>query len=315
MQNPLISIIIPAYNTERYLDRCVASLCAQAFEDFEAIIIDDGSTDQTGHIADDWAVRDARIKVVHTANSGVAEARNTGLKHAKGLYIGFIDSDDWVEPEMLGTLVEDVKKHDADIAICGHVMETVDGEPLRSGQAAGSSFVLTAHQALVELLIDYKIRLYLWDKLYRRELFDGLSFPTGHLFEDQQILYKLFEKASTVCVNDQPLYHYVQHGESILGAKKLSTEVEYIRSQLTLFRYVCSSGRFSRTELTVLRSSLGKNLISSFRKVRKSPSSEAHEASERLLKEFKSAGLPHRPGLFLLYKAIFGIIKSWGRKL
>lgn len=219
-QRPFISIIIPAYNTEKYLDKCVASLCQQTFEDFEAIIINDGSTDETGHIADQWAQRDPRVRAIHTPKCGVAEARNTGLRHAQGRYIGFVDSDDWVEPQMFEQLVKAAEKHNAEIAICGHVKETGDGVVIPPEYPIEQSAVWTAHEALVKLLIDYKIRAYLCDKVYRKELFNGVTFPPGHLFEDQQVLPKIFEKATTVCYINEPLYHYIQRQGSILGTKK-----------------------------------------------------------------------------------------------
>lgn len=314
-QRPSISIIIPAYNTEKYLDKCITSVCRQTFEDLEVIIINDGSTDQTGNIADDWAQRDSRVRVVHTPNGGVAEARNIGLRHAQGRYIGFVDSDDWVEPEMFEKLVEAAQQDAADIAICGHVRETDDGVLMRLRQPVKESAVWTGHQALVKLLLDYKIRAYLWDKLYKKELFKGLTFPEGRLFEDQQVLHKVFEKASKVSYISQPLYHYVQRGGSILGAKNLTTDVEYLRSQLNLFLYVEDSDLFSKAERLVLRSYFGSNLLGAFRDLQKKPSQEARQEEAKLLSNFKTGGFYHYQKYSMFYKVIFLFMKKWGRRV
>lgn len=314
IQKPFISIIIPAYNTEKYLHRCVASLCQQTFKDFEAIIINDGSTDQTGRIADEWSQRDSRVRVIHTPNRGVAEARNLGLQHAQGRYIGFVDSDDWIEPEMFEKLVEAAEKHAADIAICGHIKETDEGELIPSEQIIEKSEEWTAHEALVKLLIDYKIKAYLCDKLCKRELFDGVSFPTGRFMEDQQVLHRVFEKASKVCYINEPLYHYVQRRDSILGSRSLAVDIDYLYSQLIFFRYVEASHSFSVVERLVLRSCIGSNLLGGFRNLQKKPDPAAQEATEELLSAFRNSGFYHYQRYSIFYKNLFKLVMKWGRK-
>lgn len=312
---PFVSIIIPAYNAEKYLPRCVASLSQQTFEDFEVIIINDGSTDDTGLIADEWSQRNPRAKVIHTPNRGVAEARNMGLRHVEGRYIGFVDSDDWVEPEMFEMLVKAIEKDTADIAICGHQMETDEGALITSEQLLKKSEVWTAHEALVKLLMDYKIKSYLWDKLFKRELFEGVSFPTGGLMEDQRVLYELLAKASKVTYIHEPLYHYIQRGDSILGSKSLTIDIDYLYSQLNLFRYVESSDAFSSIEHLVLHSTIAMNIIIGYRNLKKNPSPIIQEEAERLLNLFKATSLYHYQKHPFFYKNLFKPISKLGRKM
>lgn len=237
-----------------------------------------------------------------------------GLQHVEGRDIGFVDSDDWIEPEMYEKLVETIEKHAADIAICAHTLETDNGEHIPSELPLGQSAVWTAHETKVKLLIDYKVGAYLWDKLYKKEVFDGVSFPTGHLFEDQQVLPKVFDNASNVCYFNEPLYHYIQRNGSILGDKKLSTDVEYPRSQPKLFRYVEDSNSFSRKEHLVLRSCIGANLLGGFRNLQKKLDRKAQEATEEILDEFKASGFYHYQQYSLFYKILFKLIMKWESK-
>lgn len=237
-----------------------------------------------------------------------------GLQHVEGRDIGFVDSDDWIEPEMYEKLVETIEKHAADIAICAHTLETDNGEHIPSELPLGQSAVWTAHETKVKLLIDYKVGAYLWDKLYKKEVFDGVSFPTGHLFEDQQVLPKVFDNASNICYINEPLYHYIQRNGSILGDKKLSTDVEYLRSQLKLFRYVEDSNSFSRKERLVLHSCIGANLLGGFRNLQKKPDKRAQEAKEEILDEFKASGFYHYQQYSLFYKILFKLIMKWESK-
>ena len=303
MKAPSISIIIPAYNTEKYLDKCITSLCRQTYGDFEAIIIDNGSTDQTGSIADRWARTDDRVTVIHTENNGVAEARNTGLRHAHGRYIGFVDSDDRAEPDMFGKLAGAAEAHDADIVICGHYRETEDGDLINTICPSGKTVVWTAHKALVKLLIDFKVKTYLWDKLYKKELFDGVIFPEGHLFEDQRVLPEVFGKASVVCAIKEPLYHYIQRKGSIIGDRKPSTNLDYIDSQLKLFSLVGNSDMFSCLERMVLRSGIAIKLH------------KALKNTDPLPDEVKASEYYRYHRFFRFFRPFFIMIRKWGRKM
>ena len=120
---PTLDIILPVYNTERYLDQCIESIVNQQFNDWHLIVMDDGSTDSSPEICDRWAQRDKRITVVHKQNSGLSDTRNTAIDMSTAEYIGFVDSDDWIEPDMYSFLMDNIQKHDADIAVCNHFFE------------------------------------------------------------------------------------------------------------------------------------------------------------------------------------------------
>lgn len=221
----LISIIIPAYNVERYMGKCLDSVCRQTYRNIEIIVIDDGSTDCTGAICDEFAAKDARIKVLHCEKSGVGAARNRGLDCATGEYIGFVDSDDWAEPEMFETLYNLHVGKDVDISICSFFREKKGcSKPLVDD---GAVFSLTNKQALSELVRDKTYKNYLWNKLFKRSLFEGIRFPEGANYEDVAVIYRLFAKSRAVeCVN-KPLYHYVHRIGSIVSPKYYDAESRF----------------------------------------------------------------------------------------
>lgn len=283
MNTPVISIIIPAFNTAKYLDKCVGSVCGQTFRDIEIIIINDGSTDDTPVICNKWAEKDERIKVFHTPNNGVAEARNIGLKNAQGQFIGFVDADDWIEADMFEVLYNSIQKHHSDISICGAYVQTMSGNTHRISLHAKQEKIWGQKEALKRLLMDHSIKNYLWDKLYRKELFCGITFPTGQLFEDQSVLYKLFEKASLVSHTGKSLYHYIQHEGSVLGTYNPKTEMDYYHSQLAFYHYIINKKDFSPSEKKILASFPIKNIIITLYKLQKSSYADDYKAEQYIL--------------------------------
>ena len=167
----LISVIVPVYNVEKYLDRCMKSILQQTYHRLEIILVDDGSTDASAAMCDAYARRDSRIRVVHKQNGGLSDARNAGLELAAGDYIGYVDSDDWIEPDMYEYLLENALKYQADIAVCGRVERYVDKEVVRGFSEIE---VLAREPALKYLLQNDLLQNYAWDKLYKQELFQDL---------------------------------------------------------------------------------------------------------------------------------------------
>ncbi|KAA8999770.1 glycosyltransferase [Paenibacillus spiritus] len=212
---PEISIIVPCYKVEDYLEKCVESILGQTFANFELILVDDGSPDNCPAICDAYAERDSRIKALHKPNGGLSDARNFGLDIAVGRYIAFIDSDDWIAPDMLEQLHRAVTEQNADIAVCCHYSEE-DGRAERINTFGGDA-VLGNVEAVTEIILDQRIKSYAWDKLFKRELFDGVRYPVGIDYEDILTVYQLFIKASRVALVDRPLYYYVKRGSSITG--------------------------------------------------------------------------------------------------
>ena len=216
--DPEISIIIPAYNVESYLPDCLKSIIGQTFNDWELIIADDGSTDDTGKIADQYAGSDIRIKVIHTSNKGVSAARNTCIENAKGRYISFVDADDSLDKDYLNELIACAEKHDADISQCSFSFVNKNGQ--RSPDPFASDAVFRGE----EIMNAYfrgpvgDIRMSVWGKLYKRGLFDDIRFDTGlRVCEDGYYVYECCRKAQTVKSIRSPLYLYNQHEGSTMN--------------------------------------------------------------------------------------------------
>jgi glycosyltransferase involved in cell wall biosynthesis len=231
----MISIIVPIYKVEEYLARCVDSVLAQTFRDFELILVDDGSPDGCPGICDAYAAGDPRIRVVHKENGGLSDARNAGLSVAKGDLIAFIDSDDWVAPDFLRAMYDTLTRERADIVECRvvktdgseeHVAGAIGGAggagPADAGaREAGAPPVPQAfdtESALRELIYDGVFHQTVWNKLYRREVLDGILFAVGRLNEDEFWTYQVFARAGKVLKLDRPLYFYFQRPGSIMGA-------------------------------------------------------------------------------------------------
>ena len=170
---PLISVIVPVYNVERYLDQCVESLIGQTYERLEIILVDDGSTDSSGEQCNAWANRDNRIRAVRQCNAGLAAARNTGLDLAKGEYIGFVDSDDYVLPDMFGTLLHNLQESDADLSIISYERENPDGSTYCNA-FPDKKIVMTSQEAFAYVNQHGYFYVTAWDKLAKKELFDNL---------------------------------------------------------------------------------------------------------------------------------------------
>lgn len=217
MSRPLISVIIPVYNVAKLLERCVDSVLAQTYDNLEIILINDGSTDMSGAFCDVYAKRDPRIKVIHQPNSGLSAARNTGLKVAKGNYLTFVDSDDYVEPNFIEYLLNPCQENKVKLSVCNfREFSGPKAEPLSIGEIAGSSIeVLDRLSALHRLLCDDGFSMSAWGKLYSRELFRGVTFPVGRLHEDVGTTYKLFLECDHIAVSSAKLYNYFLNEDSI----------------------------------------------------------------------------------------------------
>ena len=211
----LISVIVPIYGVEKYLNQCVESIVRQTYQELEIILVDDGSPDNCGTICDEWANIDKRIKVVHKENGGLSDARNAGLQIATGELISFIDSDDYIEPLFFETLHTAMKETGAEIAECGTRYVNEDGKELKIRTAQNGVFDTIT--ALEKLINEQGLYQTVWNKLYRREVIDGIWFAKGKYNEDEFWTYKVFDRAKKIVSVEQPLYNYLQRGSSIIG--------------------------------------------------------------------------------------------------
>ncbi|MBQ7923523.1 MAG: glycosyltransferase family 2 protein [Clostridia bacterium] len=214
--NPLISVIVPVYKVEPYLRRCVDSIIKQTYTNLEIILVDDGSPDMCGMICDEIAEKDDRIKVIHKKNGGLSDARNAGIEIATGEWLSFIDSDDWIEPTMYEKLIHNANKHSAQISIGGVFDEamTIDGiVVIKTTADKGNSIEIRNKVNAIEHFLSNAWSA--WDKIYRREIFEGVRYPVGEINEDEAIALYLLEKCERVVYTNEPFYHYIRRPESI----------------------------------------------------------------------------------------------------
>lgn len=220
MSNILVSVIVPVYKVAAYLPKCMESIVNQTYKNIEIILVDDGSPDACPAICDAWAEKDARIRVIHQKNRGLSGARNTGIFAAQGDLIGFVDSDDYIAPDMYEKMVHAVQKHDADLCICGIRWENDDGSLFDNGiKSPITDELLTQNEAFHKLFgRDYFYYVTAVNKLYKREIFEGLCFPEGRLHEDEFTIHYIFDRCSSVVSVKEELYFYVQRKDSIMHA-------------------------------------------------------------------------------------------------
>ena len=212
----LISVIVPIYKVEAYLDDCVRSIVAQTYPHLEIILVDDGSPDSCGSMCDAWAKRDARIKVIHKPNGGLSDARNAGLEIASGDFIAFVDSDDWIDPAMYEKMLSALLREEADICACRILSCFPDR---RAPWGCPSYRVTDPEQTLAMLYDDSAYPVSAWNKLYRRSLWQNLRFPVGKICEDAFTTYLLVHGAKCIVQLPEALYCYRIRPESIMTSR------------------------------------------------------------------------------------------------
>ena len=220
---PKISIIVPVYKVERYLRECLDSILGQTFGDWECILVDDGSPDGCPQICDEYAARDPRFRVIHRANGGQAAARNSGLREARGRYIGFVDPDDWIAPQLFERLYRLITEHGADMVQVGFQKEYVGF--FRSEDLIKRVSVLDRKELARELTFDHRIPSYMWNKLFRREVINT-EFPEGKVFEDAAALNRWVRDIRSTVLAPDRLYHYRMRKSSILHSE-FSRQLDY----------------------------------------------------------------------------------------
>lgn len=249
---PAISVIIPVYKVEPYLDACVASVAAQTFSDLEILLVDDGSPDGCPALCDAWAQKDPRVRVIHRENGGLSAARNTGIDAATGQFLAFVDSDDLLEPDTLRRAYEAQRQHDADLVIFNLVYVDEHNTPLPAPNFTGfrdevldADGVWQRYFALAEQKIYYVVA---WNKLYKRELFAGLRYAEGKRYEDQFLLPGLLARCKTIACLGYPGYRYVQRGGSIMAQGSSRNYLDRSEFLLEWCAYFAGKGDVLRAE-------------------------------------------------------------------
>lgn len=226
----MVSIIVPVYNVETYLDECIQSIVSQTYKDWECILIDDGSTDQSGTICDTWIEKDNRIKVIHQSNQGVSVARNTGIIHAKGEFIAFVDSDDWIEKDYLQSLIEAFHDNLPDLVVSGLIHNYNNGETIRYVPQISDYFDLNDQNINRFVSLNKMHLLYPpYIKLYKTQLIKGhgIKFNKQYSYgEDLLFNYDYLEHVKTIACIDKAYYHYRIIGSNTLSSKLRQDQFE-----------------------------------------------------------------------------------------
>ena len=217
-----VSIIVPVYNMELFLEKCVASILNQSYLNIEIILVDDGSTDSSGIICDRFSLTDRRVKVVHKKNGGISEARNVGIELSSGKFLAFVDADDYIEPQMIEILLARAKKDNAEIVVCGFKYDdSLTGEhhtsisPITDETITGKDILIHRFFESPSTQIYWSAA---WNKLYKKSLFDNDLFPAGYNLEDLYLIPVLYDKCNKVACVSSLLYNYVQQANSVLHA-------------------------------------------------------------------------------------------------
>lgn len=236
MEKDLISVIVPVYKVEKYLEKCIESIIKQTYTNLQIILVDDGSPDNCGKICDEYAKKDLRIEVIHKANGGLSDARNVGISKAKGRYIGFVDSDDYIKEDMYEILLNLIKKYDADVSIC-NLYDVIDGnECIRNKENGIREY--SRLDILKEVLLDKNIQSYAWNKLYEKELFDEIKYPIRKKYEDIGTTFYLFEKCNKIVVTSEPEYYYLKRADSLVNNVTESTILDYTEIIIQRYLYI-----------------------------------------------------------------------------
>lgn len=237
-REPLLSVIVPVYNVEAYLPRCLDSILSQSYQNLEVLLVDDGSKDGSGRACDEYAARDSRVRVLHKENGGLSSARNAGLDMAKGEYLTFVDSDDWIEPDSYGSMLALLEAYGAKLLCAGRYdVDGATGEKTR-GLCPQREECIGGEEMVG--------RMFLWDncdssacdKLYHRGLFQGFRYPEGKVCEDVPVTYKIVLQAQRVVLWDRPFYNYFHHPNSITTASISEKSFHFSQHTAEIYPYI-----------------------------------------------------------------------------
>ena len=245
----MISVIVPVYNVEKYLRQCLDSVINQTYSDLEILIVDDGSTDSSGAICDEYTAKDNRMKVYHTENHGLSAARNYALDKSHGDYIAFLDSDDWLEKTAMEQFITIAETTSADIVACRFFQEYVDKTIELGG--VDTEFIVKGSDILSTMVIDHKLTEDVWNKFYKASLFDSIRYPEGRIFEDKATTYKLLQKATALAYTPSYLIHYRNRANSLSNIHSIKSLVDYwvvFRERYDALSSI--SGRYYRVTLS-----------------------------------------------------------------
>lgn len=238
MNTELISVIVPIYNVEKYINKCVDSIINQTYKNIEIILVNDGSTDNCYNICNEYEKKDNRIKVIHQENSGLSEARNAGIKIANGEYLAFIDGDDYILEDMLEYLYGLINETNSEISVCNFIRYWNDDKKIVDYDITRKKIVLNKEKALKEILKNDLLKSFAWNKLYKKSLFKNVKYPKGMKMEDVATTYKLISNSEKVVIGKVPKYYYIQRDGSILATKSTSMYIDYYKAVYERYKFI-----------------------------------------------------------------------------
>lgn len=300
----MISVIVPVYNVEKYINKCVESIVNQTYKDLEIILVDDGSPDNCPAMCDEWAKKDGRIKVIHKENGGVSTARNVGLENAKGDFIGFVDSDDYIASNMYEFLLNSLIVNNSDVSVCSTFLVSENNE-IKSDNKVKSQLL---NQEESVKYISYEMNNSLWNKLFRKDVIKDLRFEEGYTHgEDHLILLNVLKNIKKVSFVEDSLYYYVQRSNSTTGAKFNSKSFDQVYMKDALYDFVKDNFPYVSNYYRKLSFSARENMC---RKIILSNSDdkyvhELNEYQEYMKKEFSAVKGNLSKKEILEYKLIF----------
>lgn len=253
--NKKVSIVIPVYNVEKHIERCLDSVLAQTYKNISVIIIDDGSTDSSGAICDSYAEKEERIRVFHTENRGLCNARNAGLDKIKGDYVIFVDSDDYLAPDTIEFLLDRLHKYDADISAGGYDCVDEEGNSTPREKTSFDDGAITTDEYWRLFYTD--VRTYyvvVWAKLYKGSLWKSVRFPTkrGLYHEDEFVTHQILDQCETIALSNKTIYHYLQRQGSIMGTVYSEKNLDAAEGILLRCEYFIDKGNYPLAAKTLM---------------------------------------------------------------
>lgn len=240
MTRPKISIILPIYKVEKYLKKCIDSILAQTFKDFELILVDDGSPDRCPEICDEYAKLDQRIRVIHKKNGGLSDARNAGLDIAQGDFVGFVDSDDYVSKQMLEVMYKNIVKYNADWVMGNYVRVDQNDCIIHDNNAyqIHAERCYSRDEFIEELVTEHgSFFVIAWSKLYKRDVFEHLRFPKGKQHEDEFLIHHIVGRSEKIVCIKEVVYYYLQRSESIMNTNFNVNRMDYGEALIDRYHY------------------------------------------------------------------------------
>lgn len=269
-----ISVIVPVYRVEKYIRKCIESILSQSFKNFELILIDDGTTDNSGRICDEYGKLNNNIIVIHKENGGLSDARNAGIKIARGQFITFIDSDDYISLDYLKILYDVQRKTNADI------VQALYTRKMKFASQDEEIVEFTSQEAIKELLTWGMIEVYAWAKLYKRSLFEDIEYPIGYINEDAFTTYKLIANANKVCVIKKEIYYYRITPDSIMNQHFNKKRFQILEVFDNMANFFCCRGMSYNDELEYYKMRVEINLYNECIKDEKSADEFDYELTE-----------------------------------